>query len=739
MDDQTPQNPQQNPQQGSPQHEEPKTPAPAAEASQAVPTEATQQSTAAKAAPQAQQQPAAAQEPVKNETVKRKPRTGLLFSFIGLFLFLFVLFMVFLVVMLLQNGGNNPILGALGVEPALLKDLLQTLISLVFGFLSLVSFIVFLIGVFRRFTATKVEVEKKKSSLILALVSGGFLVLCIFLWLFLFFYISRLQVGSQGATVILTEPATTINLTAPVSITFDAREIETLYSREGIVSFAWDLDGDGVFDDGNGRAIQYTYTDRGNDQGTYNVGVKVTLATGQEVVTENLVTIANVLPVPQISYSPQVLEVPVTVSFDAAGSRDADGDIIQYEWDLDGDGSIDENGTKATMNYTTAQEVEVLLRVTDNNGESAEEVLTLVLRRGREKEAVIITRPGERGEAPFTVSFDASNSYAGDRIQSYEWDFGDGSAVKPGRVVQYTYQDPGTYTVRLVVEGADGSVLETDQDITVERATSAPRAVISLEDLSLDEDGVLRGEAPFMVSFSAENSTDPDGKVVDYRWDFDDDGVFDAVGQSSSHTFVDTGLYPVLLTVFDDDDLTADMVLNVEVTIPEISVALDVSTFSGPIPLEVQFDATASRAEDGKIISYTWDFGDDSPAVIGSARQTHVFNEVGEYTVSVEVLTDTGKRSSTDLIVVAREVELQSDFTVNPDPVIAEKKAFFDASSSQGQISRYYWEFGDGEISRVVKPEHVYDQPGTYTVILEVYDRKNRVSRKEIELTVSAP
>jgi PKD repeat protein len=668
----------------------------------------------------------------------RKPKTGLLLSFMGLFLFLFVLFMVFLVVMLLQNGGNNPILGALGVEPALLKDLLTTLISLVFGFLSFVSFIVFLVALFRRFTATKIEVAKKKSSLILALISGGFLVLCIFLWLFLFFYITQLEVGNKGDTVILTEPAETINLTAPISITFDAIEIERLFVREGIVSFSWDLDGDGVFDDGNGRAIQFTYTDRGNDQGTYNVAVKVTLVDGQESVTEAKVTIANVLPRPKIEYSPKVLEVPVTVAFDASGSRDSEGEITKYEWDLDGDGSIDDNGKLVKFEYTTAQEIEVMLRVTDNNGESAEEKIPFVLRRGRTKEAVIITRPGEKGEVPFTLSFDASNSFAGDRIQSYEWDFGDGSALKNGRVVQYTYDTPGEYAVRLTVEGADGTVLETDQEIIAERATTTPKAVITLDDLVAD-DGILEGVAPFKVSFSAETSSDPDGEVVDYRWDFDDDGVSDAVGETAEYTFVDTGSFPITLTVIDDDDLTSSSVLIIEVTVPEVEVELEVSVFSGPVPLEINFDATASRTEEGKIISYTWIFGDESPEVIGSARQTHVFDEVGEYTVRVEVLTDTGKRGETDLIVVAREVELQADFTVNPETLTAEKKVFFDATQSQGQISRYYWEFGDSEISRVVKPEHIYDAPGEYMVILEVYDRKNRVSRKEIEVTVTAP
>src|SRR5690606_38557628 len=162
----------------------------------------------------------------------QKSRKTLLFSFIGLFFFLFVLFFVFLVVMLFQNGGNNPILAALGVEAVLLQQLLQTLVSLIFGFLALISLIISLIGLFRRFTAAPAEVDKKKQSVVLALVAGGFFVFCLFVWVVLYFYISRLQLGTAGAAVIRSTPVNTINLTAPIDITFSAQQIETLYTRE---------------------------------------------------------------------------------------------------------------------------------------------------------------------------------------------------------------------------------------------------------------------------------------------------------------------------------------------------------------------------------------------------------------------------------------------------------------------------------------------------------------------------
>ena len=144
-------------------------------------------------------------------------------TMLGLGLFLFVMVFVFLVVLLLQNGGNNPILGALGVEPSLFQQLLKSLVSVVFGLLGFLSFILFLIGIFRRMTSAPVETEKKKNSMILAAISAVLFVFFIFFWIMLYFYISQVQFTAQGAAVIVSNPENTINLTAPIDITFSAQ------------------------------------------------------------------------------------------------------------------------------------------------------------------------------------------------------------------------------------------------------------------------------------------------------------------------------------------------------------------------------------------------------------------------------------------------------------------------------------------------------------------------------------
>ena len=58
------------------------------------------------------------------------------------------------------------------------------------------------------------------------------------------------------------------------------------------------------------------------------------------------------------------------------------------------------------------------------------------------------------------------------------------------------------------------------------------------------------------ISFDASGSTDPDGTIVSYEWDFETDGIYDATGVTISHGYSTPGTYTVTLRVTDDDGLT---------------------------------------------------------------------------------------------------------------------------------------------------------------------------------------
>lgn len=63
------------------------------------------------------------------------------------------------------------------------------------------------------------------------------------------------------------------------------------------------------------------------------------------------------------------------------------------------------------------------------------------------------------------------------------------------------------------------------------------------------------GNAPLQVSFDAAGSSDSDGEVTSYAWDFDEAGAT-AIGPNAQHTYSDAGSYSIALTVTDNEGAT---------------------------------------------------------------------------------------------------------------------------------------------------------------------------------------
>ncbi|WP_431711840.1 PKD domain-containing protein [Glutamicibacter uratoxydans] len=154
------------------------------------------------------------------------------------------------------------------------------------------------------------------------------------------------------------------------------------------------------------------------------------------------------------------------------------------------------------------------------------------------------------------------------------------------------------------------------------------------------------------IGVDASASSDPDGSITSYSWDFGDGNT--ANGIFLNHTYEQDGEYQVSLTVTDNRGDTATVTQEVTVEqlpnqLPEAAIGL---TGAG---LQVALDASGSTDTDGAIASYEWDLGDGTTQ--SGASIEHEYAEAGTYTITLTVTDDRNGSHSATVDYEAAEVQ----------------------------------------------------------------------------------
>jgi len=155
------------------------------------------------------------------------------------------------------------------------------------------------------------------------------------------------------------------------------------------------------------------------------------------------------------------------------------------------------------------------------------------------------------------------------------------------------------------------------------------------------------GTAPLGVSFDGSASTDTDGTVDSFDWDFGDGSS--GTGATPSHTYTESGSFTATLTVTDNDGLTAnDSVTVTVVNTPPVANA-EADVISGQAPLTVNFTGDTSSDSDGSISSAGWTFGDGNSA--SGLNSSHTYTNAGSFTATLTV-TDNGGDSDNASVTI---------------------------------------------------------------------------------------
>jgi PKD repeat protein len=158
------------------------------------------------------------------------------------------------------------------------------------------------------------------------------------------------------------------------------------------------------------------------------------------------------------------------------------------------------------------------------------------------------------GSLATTFTVDAQNSDDDDgNVASFRWNWGDGTTAN-GRRSTHKYNQLGNYTVTLSVTDNDGASDAAGKALEILR-NSLPIPIFSISP--------SKGSTFTNFAFDASRSNDPDGRIVDYRWDFGDGKR--AKGEDVEHVYDEQGNYDVVLTVEDNRGQTSKLEKGVEV------------------------------------------------------------------------------------------------------------------------------------------------------------------------------
>ena len=468
---------------------------------------------------------------------------------------------------------------------------------------------------------------------------------------------------------------------APLAVILDA-SATTDADGDAVTGYTWDF-GDGTPPvAGPDPTTAHTFT----GPGVYVARLTATDArgaTGQASVAV-VVLDADGPPEAAFTFSPDSGPVPLEVTFDAGASADPGGGVVGYAWDF-GDGSPPETHQTPTTVHSYAQTgVYVpVLTVTDTAGkaDTLPAAWPVFVAKGAQNAppAADFTASAEDGEAPLDVDFTDTSSDPDGAVTEAQWDFGDG-ATATGPAPGHTYTTPGRYEVLLRVVDDDGADSWASGTIAVRPANRPPEPAFDAEPGG--------GRAPLDVTFDALASTDPDGVVAGFAWDFGDGTA--GTGERPTHTYASPGTFTPILTVTDDRGASATKEgAPIDVSPPNrppvARIASDILV--GPSPYTVDLDGTASSDPDpdGSITTYEWNFGDGSPPASGPTA-THTFGGAGVYFVTLAVTDDSGGRGSVELPV---GVHVEATADTRPVVSVAGAGSFTSPSGTGGATVTY--------------------------------------------------
>jgi len=418
-----------------------------------------------------------------------------------------------------------------------------------------------------------------------------------------------------------------------------------------------------------------------------------------DTVFDEVTVIVNPIPVADFVASDGCVDGPISFN---DNSYALGGNIVGWDWDVDGDGTTDYTTNLFDHTYTSTGVMQCTLIVTANFG--CQDTIIKPIEVFPNPVASFTYDPECEGNPS---SFTDQSSVATTNLIDWVWDFGDGSATSQAQNPVHIYANDGLYVVTMTVTTNKGCS-DTYSD-TIE--------VFSLPSVQYLAPEVCQNDT---VWFS-DQSVSLQGTINYWEWDFGDASPVD-YNQNTAHMYSTHGTYNVRLTVATDKQCTNTVIL------PQKSYPVPVPDFvqEGVCQKQaVKFkDASALDPMFGSyLVDWHWDFGDGSKA--SNEEVGHFYQDPGLFMLANTPVSNYGCRHTTETQILIRP-RPEAKIIVLDDQVCAENDisfkdaSYFDFTYDTIGIIDWNWTFGDGGSSQMTNPRHAFAEGGTYETMLIV-------------------
>lgn len=314
------------------------------------------------------------------------------------------------------------------------------------------------------------------------------------------------------------------------------------------------------------------------------------------------------------------------------------------------------------------------------------------------------------------VFTDTSRSLTITPLNSWRWDFGDGTTqtFNSSSQVTHVYSNPGSYAVRLTVTDASGCSSSFVRTVNARGAKA-----------NFTASGLYIPNVPLNTTVSFYNySSGSSSSSIDYKWIYGDGAT--TSGYTGSHTYTQPGVYTVYLVATDIATSCSDTAKQI-ITVKDFQTAF---AFSSSFIGTNSCPPVLLRINNLSVGYYRllWDFGDGFSSV--QSYPTHTYYKPGVYKITLNTY---GYNGLTGTYVDSIEVR-QPAAKISADILQACTSQSVRLQSTTSNTNNYVWDFGDGVVATgTTTLSHSYNSAGIYNPKLIAKDVNGCAASTELD------